>query len=160
MKGFTLIETLIYISLMSLLLTGALASTYVIARSNTRTSIMAHLEHEGMFIERTIIRTLQEGAVIEPSQHESSKRIRVQHKTDGILSIEATSGLLTMEDDIDSTIVSDFTLPQGLMVMRGGSVRSSINPEYISFAFDLSATSSDGALVTRHFKRTVYLFAP
>jgi prepilin-type N-terminal cleavage/methylation domain-containing protein len=52
MKGFTLIETIVYMALLGLIMTGALVSTYELISSSQKSSGKATVQEEGTFVER------------------------------------------------------------------------------------------------------------
>ncbi len=54
MKGFTLIETIIYIALLGLIMTGALVSSYDLISSSQSSSGKTTVQEEGTFVERKI----------------------------------------------------------------------------------------------------------
>jgi len=60
MKGFSLIEMLVYLGLLSLLLTGSIASTYTIAASATKYRAVTVLERDGRFMLHALRKQLQE----------------------------------------------------------------------------------------------------
>ena len=50
MSGLTLIETLVYLALLSLLLTGCLVSAYALQETAARNQTMARIEQDGVFL--------------------------------------------------------------------------------------------------------------
>lgn len=63
MRGFSLIEAVVYIGLLSLLLTGSVMSAYSIAASAAAYHADASIERDGRFILRSIRTTLENGEV-------------------------------------------------------------------------------------------------
>ncbi len=66
-RGFTLLETLLYLGLLTILLTGALVSAYAIAGSATRNQETAHLEQEGVFLLHRFKEALREDDALDDS---------------------------------------------------------------------------------------------
>ncbi len=54
MKGFTLIETIVYMALLGLIMTGALLTSYELIMSTSRSAGKTTVQEEGTFVERKI----------------------------------------------------------------------------------------------------------
>lgn len=66
MKGFTLIETLVYIALLGLLMTGALLGSYNLVQSSSRTTTSTAAQDEGSFALRKLEWAVA-GMTVQPS---------------------------------------------------------------------------------------------
>lgn len=63
-RGFSLIETLLYLALLSMLMTGGIAGAYASAESAERNREQARIEQDGSFLLKRLRWSLQEEAVI------------------------------------------------------------------------------------------------
>lgn len=54
MRGFTLIETVLYVALLAIFMTGALIGSYNLVTSASRTSSSALAQEEGAFVEKKL----------------------------------------------------------------------------------------------------------
>lgn len=69
-KGFTLLETIIYLALFSVLMSGALTAVYSLLQSGTQNLAAISIQEEGMFINRKLSWALGGAtAVTTPDSH-------------------------------------------------------------------------------------------
>ncbi len=69
-KGFTLLETIIYLALFSVLMSGALVTVYTLLQSGTQNLGGASIQSEGLFVNRKLTWALSGAtAVTVPDSH-------------------------------------------------------------------------------------------
>lgn len=144
MRAFTLIEALVTLALISLLLTGALVSTYAIASSTEHNRQKAYVETEGRFVIDLFAWHIRTGDIVEPAASGESGRLIIRTR-DG-----------TLLDTDDESPLTDLYV-RDLLFRRSGNVADPADPERIDMSLTLD-TGSPGQNQT--FRRTVYLRAP
>ena len=69
-KGFTLLETIIYLALFSVLMSGALVAVYSLLQSSTQNLAAISIQEEGMFINRKLSWALGGATIVTiPDSH-------------------------------------------------------------------------------------------
>ncbi len=142
MKGFTLIETIIYIAIFSILISGLLNASYVLLSNLDRHDAQIAALAEGNFI-RDKIDWLLAGAstVYAPSLNATSTTLRLKNG-DSIYRIEFDAGGLSYKKDFDTasiltgsqTIVKDFAVEHGQKAPAPAWVRVSFSIGGIPFS--------------------------
>lgn len=159
MKGFTLIEVILYIGLFAIVMTGGVVGMYSLFESTAHSSERAQLEEEGTYLSNKIDWYLGQSASIQsPTTHSSVLSMTLD--IGDTVSIRSNAGALTIEtngtnsDSLSNsnTVVSSLTFIK--TTLAGSSVQS------ISTSFELSATTSDGHVLSQTFVSTRYLNVP
>jgi type II secretory pathway pseudopilin PulG len=94
MKGFTLVETIIYIGLFSLMFTGIITSVYPLLTNAERLTRTITLENEVMFVVSKIKYAVSQGItssstiISEPPEGASGSTLAIRNETDELFHIE------------------------------------------------------------------------
>lgn len=153
MKGFTLIETLLYFGLFAMLAGGGIAATYGIIVSTARSADRVAIASEADFLSAKVdwmLAGLAASDVMSPTSGAS-----------GTLEVSRSGTTLRLE-----ARETDATLTRGAgtaSVLNGGGVHvsalrftRSVGPDAVTTSFTLSASSS-GPVVSQGFTFTNYL---
>lgn len=62
-RGFSLVESLVYLGLFSLLITGSGMGAFALGTSSERMNELAHIEFEGVFLLKKVRQTVMDGEV-------------------------------------------------------------------------------------------------
>jgi type II secretory pathway pseudopilin PulG len=157
-RGFTLIETLIYLALYTIIIGGALAAVYSMLESDARNETAAMVEEEGDFLIGKIDWVLSDTASVQ-SPISSGKELSIT-LADGsavvfrsiapALSIQAGSAQEQILNNTDVSVI-------GLTFIHSLSTSDGLDPESVSASFTLVATTSDGHVLSRDFSTLEYL---
>jgi type II secretory pathway pseudopilin PulG len=157
-RGFTLIETLIYLALYTIIIGGALAAVYSMLESDARNETAAMVEEEGDFLIGKIDWVLSDTASVQ-SPISSGKELSIT-LADGsavvfrpiasALSIHAGSAQEQILNNTDVSVI-------GLTFIHSLSTSDGLDPESVSASFTLVATTSDGRVLSRDFSTLEYL---
>jgi type II secretory pathway pseudopilin PulG len=157
-RGFTLIETLIYLALYTIIIGGALAAVYSMLESDARNETAAMVEEEGDFLIGKIDWVLSDTASVQ-SPISSGKELSIT-LADGsavvfrsiapALSIQAGSAQEQILNNTDVSVI-------GLTFIHSLSTSDGLDPESVSASFTLVATTSDGRVLSRDFSTLEYL---
>jgi type II secretory pathway pseudopilin PulG len=129
MRAFSLIETLIYIGLFSLIMTGAVLALQAVSESSGNGATRALIAEEGLFITQKIDRALEDS----------------DGSTSGIVWNSSAESLSLKEAGGE------------LVQLNGGNVRVfAFSFDATEATFTLSATSSTGTLLSQAFTTTYY----
>ena len=159
-NGFTLIETLIYIGLFTILIGGVGTSAYSITESSSRNSIKALLQSEGDFLVGKINWALTGiKNVTEPAVSLTSGQLSVTKwdSTLGTVAITLNAGKMKIScGGLPAKPLNneDITVSDLLFIHKfdGGA-----NPESVTASFTLSIKTLNGMPLTQEFSTTNYL---
>ncbi len=162
-KGFTLIETVIYIALFTLIITGTLASTYSIVSSSARNQTKAMIQEEGSFLVGKIdwVLTGIQSATVGGGGSTLSV-IKFDTSIGNPLVLDQTGGNLSLTRGTNPPQVlnnSNITLTcpvTGCFVHTAAS-GDGINPESVSAFLTLHAITSEGLPYSQDFSTVKYL---
>lgn len=156
-RAFTLLETLLYLALFSLLLTGVLASAYTIATTSERAHAEATLEAEGWFIMRSLLWEAQDASVIEPQNGVTSEEIILRAKDGDVLRYGLESQVLIRTSASERQALSAYPVKH-FSAHRDGFPGDTFDPEYILVRITLSSPGHGAP--SRTFEDTLYFTAP
>ena len=156
-RGFTLIETLVYLGLYALIITGSFMAAYGLFESSAHNATAAMLEEEGDYLVAKVRWAL-----------DHASQINLPVTTGGVLSISDASGSVTIASDgSDLSIQEGGAAPEllndehvrmaGLAFVRSREEDPDSSGESVSAAFTLYATTSDGHLLRRDFSVLEYV---
>ncbi|HEY9585494.1 MAG TPA: prepilin-type N-terminal cleavage/methylation domain-containing protein [Candidatus Paceibacterota bacterium] len=159
-SGFTLIETLIYIALYSIIVGGAVVAVYAIFESAGRNQAKAMLQEEGMFLVGKLNWTLSGVQTVNiPALGATSSDLSIT-KFDGstsIITISSTGTMMTQDGGAPLSLNNTNTEVGELVFSHVGVENTGIFPEGIRVSFILSARTGNGMLITQAFSTTRYL---
>jgi prepilin-type N-terminal cleavage/methylation domain-containing protein len=165
-RGFTLIETLVYLSLFSLIMGGAVIAAYQMFESGGRNQTRAMLQEEGDFVEGKLswamsgVQTISAPG-LPPSgvncATSSTLSVAKWDATVGTVVVSALSGYVTLSRGGSSTqpLNNTNTVVSGLTFAHCYS--GSANPESISADFTLTTRTPNGMSMSQDFSTKQYV---
>lgn len=148
----------VYLGLVSLLLSGALVSAYAVTESAERNRLTAQIHMEGTFILDTISVAVDNADIIEhPSQTSELRMVLLDTNTQE-KRFYLSGSTLILEDAYGIHPLSDYIVKE-LAVERFGISGSSTTPEYVAVSFTLHV-KNQGIHIHESFNRVLYLAAP
>jgi prepilin-type N-terminal cleavage/methylation domain-containing protein len=165
-RGFTLIETLVYLALFALLMSSALTALYTILESNNRNLTKAMVEQEGGFLVGKIDWALTGVRhILIPAGGSSGNTLSVT-KWDGSygnpIVIKVESGTMTIQRGtnppqvLHNENVEVSCPPMGCFTHVNPS-GSGINPESATTTFTVKVRTPEGYVFFRDFNTVKYL---
>jgi len=161
MRGFSLIEMLIYIGLFALIMTAALEASFAVSESSARDATRAELQEEGEFLIGKIDWIIgQSREVAAPAAGVSSQNLSVTNDDGSAVSVSLSAG---------DGLVSVARGPQDPVQLNDDGIRiTQVSfehiagvpdglPEHIDTSLTLIATSSTGKPMTQTFQETFYV---
>jgi hypothetical protein len=156
--GFTLIETLIYLGLYTILIGGMLAAVYSMIESDAHNETVAMLEEEGDYLIGKIDWVLSDTATVQ-APFSSGGTLTVTRFDGSSASISVLGASLRVRDGGASPQTlnnSDVSLA-GVVFVHTQAQNDGIDPESVAASFTMRATTSDGHVVSRDFSTLRYL---
>lgn len=153
MHGFSLIETLVYLGLVSLLITGTLVSAYAVQESAERYQHLAYLEQEGLFIMRRLSWSIQTGTLLLPLQNTTEKELTVRTVSNSTVRYKIEDNHLVEEIEGEPMPLS-YLGAENFEVMN--EYRASTSKVTLSFTLK----SEHGSKWDRTFKEALYVGIP
>ena len=159
-KGFTLMETLVYLALFSLLFGGAIVSAYNMFEGFSRGQTHIMMQEEGNFLIGKINWAISGAKSIEiPATGSNGDTLSVTKWTSSLnpVIIKLNGNDLTIslsgnpEEILNNTNVSISNL-NFRQVYEGGT-----NPRSVSFEFMLTSRTPNGMLISQKFSATAYI---
>lgn len=169
LRAFTIIETIVYLALFSILMGGAVVAAFQIFESASREQTHSILQEEGNFIMGKI------NWAISGAQSVSSPGGGVYGSQ---LSVNKVTGLDSSGQPIISTVVisisgTDITIQDGavpVQTLNNSNVRiarlgfmhtlasgSGVNPESITASTTVTARTPNGMVLSQDFTTTIYV---
>lgn len=169
--GFTLIETMIYLALFSILFGGALAAAYTIAEGTGKDQTKNMVQQEGDFLVAKINWVLMSGTqsisspAITPPATSAQSTILTVDKYDGSsvtiypsgAECEQTSCNMLLQDTSTYPLNNSSVSVKGLIFTHTSASSDGINPESVQVNFTLDAKTQDGKDFSQDFSTIVYL---
>jgi prepilin-type N-terminal cleavage/methylation domain-containing protein len=154
-RGFTLIETIIYLALFSIVIGGALAATMLLFEGAGRDTAHARLQEEGAFILGKVARTLTGVQTVRsPLLGYSSTTLSV----DKVIGVSADGSLVTVPATVSLEELADPSIAisnAGFYYASSSGMGASIYS--IGVHFTLSLHTRQGRVVSRDFFATTTL---
>jgi type II secretory pathway pseudopilin PulG len=160
MRAFTLIETLIYLALFSILIYGALGGIYALTASSERNQTRADVESEGNFLLAKITYDVSHSqSLSSPSMNASSSTLALV-SDDGSTITYATSASVLDRTQNGTTLPlsSNTVLLSGLTFYSIASTSGGVSTKELQTTFQLSTTVDNGQSYTETFSDSSYLF--
>ncbi|OGZ10732.1 MAG: hypothetical protein A3D65_01690 [Candidatus Lloydbacteria bacterium RIFCSPHIGHO2_02_FULL_50_13] len=157
--GFTLIETLLYIGLYSIIMGGAIVAVYTIFESAGRNQTKAMLQVEGVFLTGKINSALSGAKTIDtPSFGATSSQLSITKYDGTLISITFATGTMMILHGGDVLSLNNTnTEVAELLFTNIGTSSVGIIPEGVRAAFTLSARAPNGMIISQDFRTTRYL---
>ena len=149
-KGFTLIETIVYLALFGILLSGVFMSAFNIIESSGRNQVKIIMKNEGEFllakinwaISRAIIAQVPEGGCLQIN--------------DGVNNLEFRQGenIMTLKRNENEAIILN---NKSVKVSNLFFIKNENDIKGIRYGFDLKSNAPNGMNLISHFESTTYL---
>ena len=159
-EGFTLIETLVYLALYTIIVFGASAGVYSIFDSNARNQTAAMVQEEGTYviskIDWTLAHSVRVGA--PPLGGAGAELILENAAGDvGVLSLFGAGVYLQRGAKHKERLNNTNTTITDLSFVHTRSSEQGLYPESVTASFSLSATTAEGVVLSRSFSTLKYL---
>ena len=149
MKGFTLIETLVYLALFAVLVGGFVVSAYALFESNNRNAAKAMLEQEKGFVIGKINWALGGAQTVSvPNQ----QTLTVTKYDGTVVTVGFSGNAVTVGG---SPITNSNVVMSKLVFIR--TAPGGTNPESVEAGFTISALTEDGKSITQTASTTRYI---
>jgi hypothetical protein len=157
-RGFTLIETLCYLGLYTIIIGGMLSAIYGMFQSDAHNETQAMLEEEGDYLMGKINWVLSDTASVQ-SPTDSGNILTVIRSDGSSASISSVGGALHMREKVGTMQVLNNTNVSilNLTFLHLHSQNDGITPDGVSASFTMIATTSDGYTLHRDYATLQYL---
>jgi hypothetical protein len=153
MRAFTLIELVLYLALMTLLMTGAVAGAAALTESASRNQVRARIELDGAFVGRRIAYACAQALAVAYEAHELHLVT-----TEGEGAVSTHDGLLVLMSTGTTSPLTDPSLTASELLVEGGGIDGSAeDPAWIRTTFTLSGIPRSGPPIALPFSVTCYL---
>jgi prepilin-type N-terminal cleavage/methylation domain-containing protein len=157
MRGFTLLESLIYIALLGVIMSGAFAGIELITESTGRSQAQALLEIEGNFLMKKIAYAIQHSQkILVPEQVASSNQLSLVTDLGAADTLYLQNSALIYDEHADPLPLSNNEVMLTQLLFRR-TVSMPGDPESIQTTFRISTKSSNGQVFYEDFSSTSYL---
>jgi prepilin-type N-terminal cleavage/methylation domain-containing protein len=156
-KGFTLIETLVYLALFAIIMGGIVSAAYSLFESGGRNQSKAMMQEEKNFLVAKINSALEGAKTISvPAANTSSSTLTVLRYDGSTASIgqTATSGAMWFTSSNNLISNSNVKISKVTFIHR---VPGGTNPEYIEAGLTITATIPQGMTISQTASTTRYL---
>lgn len=156
--GFTLIETLVYLALYSIISLAMLAAVYSVLESGARNETTAMVEEEGDFLIAKIDAVISGAISIQLPVSSGTTLALTESSGSNIVIKNDVRGIRLQEGDTAfETLNNSNVSVADLTFVRVQAVNDRLTLENISAFFTLYATTSDGQVLSRDFSTSIYL---
>ena len=155
-KGFTLIETIIYLALFSVLMTGALVAAYNLMEGGKRMQTRAMLQEEGHFLLGKIEWSMFGASSIdEPGANAFGTTLRVTKFDGTTVTFDYVGNALRIDTGAGpQALVGPEVQVSRLLFAHSLAKGSDVEPEEVHVSFEIQALSPNGMLVSERFPTT------
>ena len=155
--GFTLIETIVYLALFSILMTGIISSVYLLFENSDRNQTKSMLQEEkGYLLGKINWAMAGMQIVVTPGANLSGTSLNVvkYYGTPVTISLSGTNMTFTTTGPAQTLNNTNVKVTKLVFIhtYAGGT-----NPESVEAGFTISATSPNGATITQTASTTRYL---
>ena len=157
-RGFTLIETLVYLALYAIIMTGAITAVYSIFESSARNETIAMIEEEGDFLQGKFEWNIANASSIELPESSGSMLTLTLHDGSHVVLSSSGTNIQIAVDGGEAEILNNtnVSIPDLAFVHTLPS-SDGIDPESIRASCTMQATTSDGHALSRDFSTLKYL---
>jgi type II secretory pathway pseudopilin PulG len=156
--GFTLIETLIYLGLFAIIMSGIVVSFYTVFESADRTQGRVLIQEEGSFLLAKMNWAMTGATVVSAPTSGNSGNTLTLTKAGDTISFSLSGTDLQMQRGSSPPVVlnsSDVRVSTTSSIFTHTGSGSS--PELVTANFTLSANTADGKVINQDFSTTKYL---
>ena len=152
-RGFTLIETIVYIALFAILMTGIISSIYMLFESGNRNESKAMLQEEKAYLVGKINNALSGMQTITSPAVNSSGTSLSLTKYDGT---NISMGLSGTNITYGGVALNNTNIKVSKLVFIH-TYAGGVNPESVEAGFTLTVTTPNGAIISQTASTTRYL---
>lgn len=157
-RGFTLIETLVYLGLYAIIILGALAAAYGMFESSAHNETAAMIEEEGDYLTAKIDWALSDAASIRLPASSGSLLSLVWSDGSSVVISSLGSSMRIQKNAAPAQVLNNPNVSVvGLTFIHALPTSDGLDPESVSASFTLDATTSDGHALSRDFSTLEYL---
>jgi type II secretory pathway pseudopilin PulG len=161
--GFTLIETIIYIALFSILIGGGVTTAYSLIESSDRNQTETLLTDESLFIFSKIRWIISQTDTIQnPPINTLGQSLTVipwNRDIGNTVTIAFTGTNITLQKDTDSEIILNDSrvLVSHVQITHALPIGTNTEPEFIETTYTLSARTKEGSTISHQFSDRIYI---
>lgn len=155
-RGFSLIESLVYIGLLAILMTGTLVSAYAMNEFSLRYRSAARLEQEGTFLLRSVLWSAQSGTITYPLSEHEADSLSIRDEDGKTVTFEKNDRFLTVSIDGRTHPLSAYPI-ETFRVRRTGIRSDPFSPENVSVSLVLTSHEDRGQM-KRTFNDSTYTY--
>lgn len=160
MRGFTLLETIIYLALFSIIMTGAVASALAIGESGARADATALLLDEGLFVLQRLRDAVEHAETIEePVRADTSSLLVMMNGGSETIYSEQDGRLVEGHGGEPHPLTAQRIKISNLVFAHEASTDHYL-PSSIVVRFTLTVSDRHGMPVTRTFGQKLYPLHP
>jgi len=158
-RGVTLIETLVYLALFGILMSGGIVAAYNIFQSSDRNSAKILIEEEGDFLLGKINWSLSAiSAINSPASGSSGSELLVTSTTTGVGTIDikpdtSLKNITMTRAGVTQTLNNSNTVVSNILFDH----ETSAGVEWITSSFILNTRTADGEAMSQQFQTTKYV---
>ncbi len=160
-RGFTLVETLVYLSLYAIIMSGVLVAVYSIFESSARNQAQAMVQEEGSYLIGKIDWAISNVSSIQvpASGLPGGTQLSVTKYDGTAISIQQNGNNLEISENgaAYQTLNNTNTGVSGVNFLRTLATADGINPESIKAVITVTSTTTDGHSFSRNFSTVKYL---
>jgi len=158
MRGFTVIETLVYLALYAIIIGGSLAAVTSIIASSARNETTAMVEEEGDYLTAKVDAALS-GAVSVQSPVTTGSLLSITRSDGSTVSFSINGTNMQIQEGAENAEVlnNSNVSVEDLSFINTLASNDGLDPESVSVSFTLIATTSDGHALSRDFSSLEYL---
>ncbi len=157
-KGFTLIETLIYLALFSVIMAGILTSVYSVSQTSSRNQTKAMILEEGTFLSAKIDWVFSNTSeVIWPVSASSSLSVITFDGTEIIIDLNNNNLRIARGTTTPEILNNTNVWISNLSFVHSVESGVGINPESLEASFTANARTPDGISLSQDFSTIKYL---
>lgn len=162
-KGFTLVETLVYLALYAIIITGAVAGVYSIVESSAHNQTKALVQEEGNFLIGKIDWALANAKTISsPIANRAGATLSVTTYAGTNVTIQVAANAIVITDGVNSaeTLNNDnvqASCPGGGCFAHTSKSADGINPESVTATITITTHTDSGLLFSQDFSTVKYL---
>lgn len=158
-RGFTLMETVVYLALFSIIIGGSVIGAYGISESAGRNQAKAMLQEEGTFLIGKIDWVLSGVNMVNtPSMGEVSSNLSVTKYDNSLISLSLSGTTLIIQKGATSSPLSNTNVDiTGLTFTHTGTSSDSVISEGVTAVVTMTTRAPNGMTFTQNFSTTKFL---
>lgn len=158
MKGFTLIETLVYLALFAIIIGGSLTAVYAMIESQDHNTAAAQVQEEGAYLMGKVDHALSRArAVVAPSENGGALTVALADGTTETIALDGRNVTLRRGTVSPVRLNNDNVSITALVFTHVHTDGVGAHPESVEAQMTIVATTSSGRVLSREFSTVRYL---